>query len=225
MTDGRNGTGDPRDEMPRNAIGNRSIAANHAVPEAISAAVQAVGWPGIALPRTRICGRLVYPVVDIDPAAWEKRLQAAHLPELSRSTLKIWEGWTTDLGPIPPQTVLSIVGLVSDGRPQAALDTLCALGGAGGGLLVSTGLRGPTPVTLMECDLEDISAVWVPPQGEPRVLVRGRLGPVATARRIVLTRYYEEVLFQWALSTGYRAEFVHRSRPVNVCSHERRGAR
>lgn len=57
MTDGRNGTGDPRDEMPRNAIGNRSIAANHAVPEAISAAVQVVGWPGIALPRTRICGR------------------------------------------------------------------------------------------------------------------------------------------------------------------------
>ncbi len=105
---------------------------------------------------------------------------------------------------MPPQTVLSIVGLVSDGKPQAALDTLCALGGAGGGLLVSTGQRGPTPITLMECDFENIGVVWVPPQSEPRLLVEGRFGPVATARRIVLTRYYEELLFQRALTTGYR---------------------
>lgn len=203
MTDDQHAT-DSHDKMPRTEVADRGIAAALAVPEAIAAAVEVAGWPGVALPRTRICGRLVYPVVDIDPDVWDERLQAGHLPELSRSTLKIWEGWTTDLGPMPPRTVLSIVGLVSDGRPQAALDTLCALGGAGGGLLVSTGLRGPTPVTLMECDFEDIGAVWVPPQGEPRVLVRGRFGPVATARRIVLTRYYEEVLFQWALNTGYR---------------------
>lgn len=186
------------------AVQQAKVRQHQGVPTAISKAVQAAGWPGVAMPRTRICGRSVYPVVDIDPAAWEERLADGHLPELRRSTLQIWEGWTSDLGPMPPQTVLSIVGLVSDGKPQAALDTLCALGGAGGGLLVSTGQRGPTPVTLMECDFENIGVVWVPPHSEPRMLVQGRFGPVATARRITLTRYYEEFLFQWALTTGYR---------------------
>jgi hypothetical protein len=186
------------------AVQQAHVKRHPGVPTAVSTAVQAAGWPGVALPRTRICDYLVYPVVDIDPDGWEQRLAEGHGPELSRSTLKIWEGWTPDLGPMPPRTVLSIVGLVSDSRPRAALDTLCALSGAGGGLMVSTGQRGPTPVTLMECDLEDIGVVWVPPTGDPRVLVEGRFGPVATARRIVLTRYYEEVLFQWALTTGYR---------------------
>ncbi|WP_207549173.1 DUF1643 domain-containing protein [Mycobacteroides chelonae] len=171
------------------------------VPEAVIEGVKAAGWPGIVLPQMRMGGYLVYPVVDINRQAWDERLAAGHGPELERSTLKIWEGWAPDLGPMPPPTVLSITGLVSTARPQAALNALTFLGGAGGGLIVATGSRGPSRTTLMECDIEDIGMAWVPAGGEPRLLVKGRDGPVATARRITLTRHAEEELFQWALTT------------------------
>ncbi|MBF9318028.1 hypothetical protein [Mycobacteroides chelonae] len=184
------------------AVQQAGIQQHQDVPTAISTAVQAAGWPGVVLPRMRLGGYLVYPVVDIDSDIWDERLRNGHGPELDCSTLKIWEGWTPDLGPMPPQTPLAIVGLVSDGRPQAALNALCFLSGVGGGLIVSTGQRGPTPVTLMECDVAEVGVVWVPPNDDARVLVQGRFGPVATARRIVLTRYDEELFFQWALTTG-----------------------
>ena len=163
-------------------------------------------------------------MVDIDPATWKERLQAAHWPELSRSTLKIWEGWTTDLGPMPPQTVLSIVGLVSDGRPQAALDTLSALGGAGGGFLVSTGLRGPTPVTLMECDFGRYQRGLGPTAGRASSACAGQIG----SGRYSAAHRLDQVLRGSSVPVGAEywisAESVHRSRPVNVCSNERRGA-
>lgn len=172
------------------------------VPEAIMAGVRAAGWPGTVLPKKSIGGYRVYPVVQIDQQAWKERLASGHGPELSRSTLAIWEGWAPDLGPMPPRPALSIVGMVSDAPPKTALAALWTLSGTGSGLLVCTGRRGPTTQTLMECDLQEISVAWVPTAGEPRLMLQGRKGPVATARRIVLTRYDEEELFQWALTTG-----------------------
>lgn len=172
------------------------------VPSSVRAAVQAARWPGVVLPRMRLGGYRVYPVVDIDPNIWADRIRNGHGPELDGSTLAIWEGWAPDLGPMPPRTPLAIVGLVSDVRPQAALNALRFLSGVGGGLIVSTGRRGPTTVTLMECDVAEVGVVWVPPNEDARVLVQGRFGPVATARRIVLTRHDEELFFQWALTTG-----------------------
>ncbi|MCX8565170.1 hypothetical protein OS122_30255 [Mycolicibacterium mucogenicum] len=169
------------------------------VPDAIVAGVQAAQWPGMVLPQRRVAGFQVYPVVEIDERAWTERITGRCGPEYVLSTLYVWESWTTDLGPMPPAPAVSIVGFVSDRRPADARRALGALSGLGAGLVVSSGARRPMPITVMESDVAEMWAAWVPPGKPAQLLVRGRSGPAATARRLHLTRYFEELLFGWAV--------------------------
>ncbi|OHU47346.1 hypothetical protein BKG82_27225 [Mycobacteroides chelonae] len=169
------------------------------VPDVIAAAVTAAGWPGTVLPRKRIGGCQLYPVVQIDRQVWCERIGHAQGPEYDMSALSIWESWTVDSDPMPPASAVSIVGFVSDARPTVAVRAVAATSGLGAGLVVDTGASAPTKITMMDCDANDVGLVWAPPQHDPQHLVVGRSGPVAAARRLVLTRYFEELFFGWAV--------------------------
>jgi len=169
------------------------------VPDTIAAGVEAARWSGVILPRMRIGGSLLYPVVEINEQAWHNRIAEDHGPEYVLSTLYLWESWASDLGPMPPAPAVSIVGFVSDRRPddaRRALGVACSLGS---GLIVRAGPRRPKPMTNFESDYAGLSLVWVPPDGAAQLLVQGREGAVATARRSHIARYFEELLFGWAV--------------------------
>lgn len=180
------------------------VAGRHpAVPDWVVNGVRASGWRGVVLPRTRVSGFQAYPVVEIDEQTWAERVQNDHGPELDRSTLLIWESWTPDLGEMPPRSPLSIVGFVSTAEKSAdVLHALDSLAGYGAGLWITRGGRGPSPWSLSEFDLAGVGVVWVR-NGDGDLLVEGRSGPIATARRLASTRHKEELLFGWALATGH----------------------
>ncbi len=173
------------------------------VPAHIVAAVHAARWPGILLPKLSIGGSLVYPVIAPNLPAWHQRVAARQHPELDPSTIVLWESWTEDLGPMPPATALSIVGFVSDARAHLARRAVNALRGLGAGMVVHTGVRRPTQESRWECDYQGLFLVWASAKPPAALCVPGRLGPVSTARRIALTRVYEEKLFSWALHSRY----------------------
>jgi len=179
------------------------------VPDAVIAGVKAAQWPGIVLPRKRIGGSLLYPVVTINEQAWCDRIAQECGPEYELSTLHLWESWTSDLGPMPPAPAVSIVGFVSDGRPhdaRRALGVTCSLGA---GMIVRPGERRPSNMTRFECDVAGLALVWAPPCGAAELLVRGRGGSVATARRSHISRYFEELLFGWTvISLEVHVEWV-----------------
>ncbi|WP_157228941.1 hypothetical protein [Nocardia brevicatena] len=134
---------------------------------------------------------------------WDERVSKGQGPELDRSTLTLWEAWTEDLGAPPPRSAVAIVGFVSPATtPSAASDALDALAGYGAGLWVATGSRQPTTLTLTAFDLADTWVVHAQP-GRTSVLVRGRRGPIGTARRTTAVRHKEELLFARALGSGY----------------------
>lgn len=155
----------------------------------------------MVLPQKRVGGALLYPVVQIHEQIWCERIADRQGPEYTLSTLYMWESWSADLGPMPPAPAVSIAGFVSDARPCDARRALTAASGLGAGLIVATGTRGPTPITVMECDLAEVGLVWAPGGREAKLLVQPRPGPVATARRLHLTRYFEELLFGWAITS------------------------
>lgn len=169
------------------------------VPDAIVAGVGAAQWPGMVLPLKLIGGFPLYPVVEINEDVWAERLAQRCGPEYVLSTLYLWESWTPDLGPMPPAPAVSIVGFVSDRRPRDARRALGSASGLGAGLIVSSGTRRPAPMTVMESDIAELSLAWVPSGQSAQLLAQGRSGPVATARRLHLTRYFEELLFGWAV--------------------------
>ncbi|WP_342213954.1 DUF4031 domain-containing protein [Nocardia wallacei] len=163
-------------------------------------AVEACGWSGVVLPRTRVSDFMVYPVVTIHRDVWATRVERGHGPELDRSTLALWESWTADLGEMPPRPAVSITGFATAAtKPQAALAALDSLAGYGAGLWIAPGRRGPAALTLGEFDL---AGIWVVRNhsGRCEVVVEGRTGPIATARRMVSTRHKEEQLFGWAIA-------------------------
>lgn len=172
-------------------------------PGAVHAGVRAAGWDGVVLPETKISDYTVYPVITIDPHVWADREAAGQRPELDRSTLALWEAWTDDLGAPPPRPAVSIIGFVSTAtRAAVALDALDALAGYGAGLWIATGARRSQTLTLVEFDLAGLWVVHTHPTG-PSVLVRGRYGPIDTARRRgPAIRHKEELLFDRALSLG-----------------------
>ncbi|NUS92119.1 MAG: hypothetical protein HOQ36_06840 [Nocardia sp.] len=142
-------------------------------------------------------------MIEIDTQVWEERVAGGHGPEPDRSTLGIWESWTTALGASPPRPAVSIAGFVSTAaKPTDALNALDSLAGYGAGLWLTSGVRGPTTWTLSEFDLAEIYVVREQ-SDDLDVLVEGRRGPVATARRMASLRHKEELLFGWALATGY----------------------
>lgn len=167
----------------------------------IHRAVSVAGWGGIVLPATRVSGYQVYPVVTIDQVAWEMRVKSGCGPELTRSTLALWESWMPEMGAAPPPSAIAIEGFVSTVRPSAALCALDSLAGYGAGLWLAPSRR-PTSWTLREFDMADITVVAEVDHG-PAVLVRGRAGRIETARRMTSTRLKEEQLFAWALASGY----------------------
>lgn len=117
------------------------------------------------------------------------------------STLAVWEGWGADLGPMPPESAVAIIGFISTAAPRRALYGLDVLAGYGAGMVLATGVRRPTEWTVRECEVAGVSLVWSG-GGECECLVEGRHGPTATARRTVASRQKEELLFAHVLGSG-----------------------
>ncbi len=161
-------------------------------------AATAAGWSGLTLPPLRISGFVLAPVVALDDQVVRRRLRDGQGPQTDMSTLAVWEGWSEDLGPMPPEPALAIIGFISAAAPQQALYGLDVLAGYGAGLVLATGARRPSEWTMRECELAGVSLVWCRGEECERI-VEGRQGPLATARRTVATRQKEELLFSHAL--------------------------
>jgi hypothetical protein len=183
---------------PADRIVESVPARSHACPDTVAAAVSTV-WSGALMARTRISGRLVRPVVEVLPAALD-RVRVGMGAELQRSTLALWESWPADMGQLPPGRPLRIVGFVAERRWHEALSTAGELCGYAPSLLVRRTV--PSQVRLAEADYHGITVVVVRAEGAPRIVVAGRLGPVAGAERTVALRQHEEQLFAELISQG-----------------------
>lgn len=166
-------------------------------PPRVQDAVAAAGWPGIALPATRVLGVWAYPVVAILPAAAERQALEQG-PETDGRTLELWEQWPADLGNLPPQPPLQVVGFVTEAGTAHALSRVVSLRGLGAGMVLA---RRSTRWQAWEAD---VASVWLVADGhgQPQVIVHGRRGPAHTARRRPGTRLVEERLFGHAIAVG-----------------------
>ncbi len=172
------------------------------VPASVIEAASAAGWPGVVLPQRTIFDVRVYPVVEPMPFAWRVRATAG--AELNRPTLAMWEQWQIGMAVEIPPSPLAIVGFVATTTFRSAMNAVRGLAGFGSGLILSASARPPTPWQIRTADFDEVSLAWDSDDGVV-LLSGGRIGPVATARRIVATRWIEEVLFDWALRAGVTA--------------------
>ena len=166
----------------------------------VATAVTAAGWTGEVLPLTEVSEQLVYPVIEMLPAAAE-RLLSHDGPELSRSTLAIWESWPCAGGVQPPWPPVEIIGFVSTAPWRPALVSLGRLAGYGAGMILRR--VSPAAFNLLEADFAGIWVSSVSAAGAAKTLVRGRPGAVETARRTVGQRHHEELLFGHAITAGW----------------------
>lgn len=138
----------------------------------VATAVAKAGWEGLVLPPTQVSEQLVYPVVELLPAAAE-RLLSGDGPELSRSTLAIWESWPCAGGIQPPTPPVKIIGFVSTAPWHPALVSLGRLAGYGAGMVLRR--TRPAAFNLLEADFTGTWVSSVSAAGAARTLVRGRL--------------------------------------------------
>jgi hypothetical protein len=102
-------------------------------------------------------------------------------------------------------------------KPADALYALDSLAGYGTGLWIMCGGRGPSRWSLSEFDLVGVGVVW-DHNDDRDLLVVGRSGPVATARRMASTRHKEESLFGYgALACGCGVDDTHALRAFAGC--------
>lgn len=154
------------------------------------------GWHGIVLPYTEVSVYQGFPVIRwIDGA--RERLRFGPGPVLIPSILALWERWPLGVSTLPPPTPLQIVGFVSVATWRPAFKAVCALAGMGSGMIITP--RRPSVLRLSAADYAGIHVVHYADR-QSEVLVTGRTGPVATARRTTNTRYREECLFGHALT-------------------------
>lgn len=160
--------------------------------DAAQHAAEVCGWPGRAIGLVQVMGHRVVPVVEFAAAA--QRLRSGAGPELSLTTLSLWEQWGTDLG--APEAPVRIVGFVTVDRPWASA------------MAAARDLRGLGPVMVLRqrqvatgalAQAQHLGA-WVVSAGQ--IAVPGRWGPVSTAVRVPAHRWFEESLFACALSAG-----------------------
>lgn len=157
---------------------------------AVEQAVAAAGWRGVALPRTRVSGYLVYPVVQVDAAGWLARIDGG--PVLDRAEL------ARGVYPSP----LRITGFVSTARFRRALQALEWLAGYGPGLVLVDGVYPPATLKVCEADLYDVSLAWRSSDGPVRLILRGPDTPApGTDGASVAMRVKEEALFAHALNS------------------------
>lgn len=150
------------------------------------------GWHGRTLGVQELLGHTVVPVVELTGS--QNRCEAGEGPELSLTTLSLWEQWGDELQ--APPAPLRIIGFVSCARTWRS------------GLRAAVDLRGLGPVliyrqrpvsTNLLLQAEETGA-WVVAGDE--LALRGRPGAVATAVRTPAHRWFEESLFSRALREG-----------------------
>lgn len=173
------------------------------VPVRVTKAVAASGWAGTVLPQTRMSDHLVYPVVQVLPAAHE-RIRLGQYPQLHYPTVALWERWPTWLDGAPPSPAVEIVGFVTEAPWRRALNALDRLSCFGACMMLRH--SKPTALRRSEADLYGFGVVTVASdEADATVIVRGRSGPVPTASRTDEVRYREEVLFRRLLEQGIDA--------------------
>lgn len=161
----------------------------------VQRAVDLVGWQGVVLPFTRLFARQGFPVVRwLD--GLDERVRHGPGPVLDRPTLSLWELWPSGVSASPPPSPLAVVGFVSTSTWRPAFQAAHALRGGGATMILTA--QKPSPWRLCDADASGIHVVCHDKDADA-VLVRGRVGPVASARRMVATRYWEERLFAHAL--------------------------
>lgn len=169
--------------------------------ECAQRAMTAARWRGELLPLAEVLGVLVYPVVEYTGAA--TRLEQRSEPERCLMTLELWETLATSAErAAAPPAPLRIVGFVaSNGSWRQALRQVEAVAGLGAGLIARPGRA--TRMQALEADATDMWVVdGTADCNAGRLVVRGRQGPVSTARRVPATRLMEEGLFEHAVESG-----------------------
>ncbi|WP_131807758.1 hypothetical protein [Mycobacteroides abscessus] len=167
--------------------------------QVVQRAVDSAGWDGIVLPYSRLSDYQGFPVISWEIGARE-RFRFGPGPVLVRQALTLWERWPLGVSTLPPPSPLRIVGFVSVATWRPAFSAVCELAGKGA-MMILTPTR-PSVLRLCDADYAGIHVVQVADgEGACEVLVRGRMGPIETARRTTNIRYWEETLFAHALAS------------------------
>lgn len=168
----------------------------------VQLAVDTAGWNGIVLPYTHLSTYLGFPVISWNEGVRE-RFRFGPGPVFVRQALSLWEHWPLGVSTLPPPSPLRIVGFVSVSTWRPAFRAVCELAGKGA-LMILTPQR-PSPLRLCDADYAGVHVVQFADGGSCEVLVKGRMGPIESARRTTNIRYWEERLFAHALA-NWRVE-------------------
>lgn len=166
--------------------------------QSVQRAVDAAGWTGTVLPYSNLSSFAGFPVIAWTEGARE-RFQFGPGPVLVRQALTLWEGWPLGVSSLPPPSPLKIVGFVSVATWRPAFHAVCELAGKGAMMILTP--QRPSPLRLCDADYAGVHVVQVIDDGACEVLVKGRMGPIESARRTSNIRYWEESLFAHALAS------------------------
>lgn len=167
----------------------------------LTEAARVLSWPGIVLPRVRAFGDVITVVAELDDEVHAERMRSGWGPVTDRTTIEMWS-WPENAD-IRPSAAMRVVGvLVSGGRWQRNLKIASSYGGFGSTALITESARNPPENCLLNAHYRGVGVVWRPRDGNTVLASPGRVGPVPTARPTVISRWFEELVYEIALTTG-----------------------
>jgi hypothetical protein len=176
-----------------------------AATDRVTAALDALSWDGLVLPKVQLSGGAVYPVIAWTSAAYQRNTEGPK-PILCRPTLAAWEA-------DGPKSAVRVVGFLHAASPAEGIGRLKAVAAYGPGAIVVAHASRMGRWTMSEADMAGISVVEARVGGTTNVVLRGRDAPLPTARRTVATRLREEQLYEWALHVGIQPTYVRSPSP------------
>lgn len=156
-------------------------------------ATDALGWPGVLVPRMKVFGVLADVVVRVDRAAHTARRARGLGPELDRDVLATWE-WPESALVRAPE-VVSLVGALGVGSTwRRALATAVRLDGF---CATAIAVDDADEECRLECGYLGVGLVV-----DGRLVDRGRTGRSPEARRRTLDRWVEELVYERLIADG-----------------------
>ncbi|WP_367127421.1 hypothetical protein [Saccharothrix sp. HUAS TT1] len=165
----------------------------------LEAAAVELGWSGAVLPRLRLFEDVVSVFVELDHEVHAARCAASAGPVVDRTAVAMWS-WP-EYKDSAPKPAVRLGGVLAQGsRWQRSLRAAARFGGFGSTAVIVDTVRAPGEECLLNAQVRGVGVVWRSPDGEVRLVGPGRIGPVATARPTVVSRWLNEVLYERLLA-------------------------
>lgn len=163
-------------------------------------AADILGWKGVVVPGLRVFGDVITVVAALDDDVHADRTRSGWGPVTDRTAVAMWS-WP-EHAETRPESAVRVVGVIaSGGRWQRTVRLAASYGGFGSTALITSSARKPTQQCLLNAQFHGVGVVWRSPDGDMRIASQGRVGPLPTARPTVISRWFEEVVYEAALST------------------------